>query len=240
METTRRPNIVVSGASKGIGRAIVQRFYKEGFDVAFCARNNKALNQFKNELESSGSDQKVLAISCDVSDKEAVEWFAEQVAFEFEKIDVLVNNAGIFIPGALSLEEEGTFEKQMHTNLFSAYYLTRALLPYMKELEHAHLFNICSTASITAYANGGSYCISKFALLGMNKVFREELKPEKIAVTAVLPGATLTDSWAGTDLPENRFIDAEQVAEAVWQAYQMSPRTVLEEILIRPMEGDIA
>ncbi len=236
----RRPNIVVSGASKGIGKAIIQKFFAAGFDVAFCARNNKELNQFKNELEAIGQDdQKVLAIACDVSDKEAVQWFAEQVAFEFEEIDVLVNNAGIFLPGKISEEEDSVFEQQMHTNLFSAYYLTRALLPYMKGLDHAHIFSLCSTASITAYENGGSYCISKFALLGMTKVLREELKPDGIAVSAVMPGATITASWAGTDLPNSRFIDPVQVAETIWHAYQLSPRAVMEEIIVRPMMGDL-
>jgi len=235
----RRPNIVVSGASKGIGRAVVKRFFEAGFDVAFCARNNKELNQFKNELEAISDNQKVLAIACDVSDKEAVQWFAEQVAFEFEAIDVLVNNAGIFVPGQMSTEEEEVFEQSMHTNVFSAYYLTRALLPYMKGLDHAHIFSLCSTASVTAYANGGSYCISKFALLGMTKVLREELKPEGIAVTAVLPGATITASWEGTDFPDSRFIDPNQVAETIWQSYQLSPRTVMEEIIFRPMQGDL-
>ncbi|MDX5319519.1 MAG: SDR family oxidoreductase, partial [Bacteroidota bacterium] len=199
MDTTRRRNIVVSGASKGIGRAIVRKFYEEGFDVAFCARDNKALNQFKNELEALNRDQKILAISCDVSDKEAVEWFAEQVVFEFEEVDVLVNNAGIFLPGQISTEEEGVFEKSIQTNLSSAYYLSRALIPSMKGSNHAHLFSMCSTASITAYPNGGSYCISKFALLGMTKVLREELKPDGIAVTAILPGATYTHSWSGSE-----------------------------------------
>lgn len=235
----RRPNIVVSGASKGIGKAIVKKFFESGFDVAFCARDNKALNQFKNELEAISEDQKVLAIACDVSDKEAVQWFAEQVAFEFEEIDVVVNNAGIFLPGKVSEEEDEVFEKTMHTNLFSSYYLTRALLPYMKGLSHAHIFTLCSTASITAYANGGSYCISKFALLGMTKVLREELKPEGIAVSAILPGATITASWEGTDYPDSRFIDPSQVAETIWHTYQLSPRTVIEEVVVRPMLGDL-
>jgi NAD(P)-dependent dehydrogenase (short-subunit alcohol dehydrogenase family) len=235
----RRPNIVVSGASKGIGKAIVRRFFEAGFDVAFCARNNKDLIQFKNELEALGSEQKVVAIACDVSDKEAIQWFAEQVAFEFETIDVLVNNAGIFLPGKISDEEEGVFEQQMTTNLFSAYYLSRALIPFMKASKHAHLFSLCSTASIKAYPNGGSYCISKFALLGMTKVLREELKPEGIAVTAILPGATYTTSWSGSDFPESRFIQAAQVAETIWHAYQLSPGTVVEELIVRPFAGDI-
>ncbi len=235
----RNPNIVVSGASRGIGRAIVSRFFDAGFDVAFCARNSKTLNQFKNELETRSQGQKVLAISCDVADKEAVKWFAEQVCFEFDVVDVLVNNAGIFIPGKISEEEDGIFEQVMHTNLFSAYHLSRSILPAMQESAHPHLFNLCSTASIVAYPNGGSYCISKFALLGMNKVLRVELMDKGIPVTAVLPGATYTDSWSGSGLPEERFIQAEQIAEAVYQAYLLSPGTVIEELVVRPLKGDI-
>ncbi len=235
-----RKNIVVSGASKGIGKAIVKLFYAQGFDVAFCARNAKDLNVLKNELGDDDSEQRVLAISCDVANKEDLELFAEQVLFEFGEIDVLVNNAGIFLPGAISEEDEGVFEKTMHTNLFSAYYLTRALLPNMKEHGRpAHIFNMCSTASITAYANGGSYCISKFGLLGMNKVLREELKESPIAVTAVMPGPTYTASWEGAGIPEERFMAAEDIAHAVWSAYQLSPRAVIEELVLRPQEGDL-
>jgi short-subunit dehydrogenase len=102
-----------------------------------------------------------------------------------------------------------------------------------------HIFMMCSTASITPYTNGGSYCISKFALLGMSRVLREELKPHSVKVTALLPGATLTNSWAGTDLPEDRFLKAEDVANSAWAAYALSASAVIEEILIRPQLGDI-
>jgi NADP-dependent 3-hydroxy acid dehydrogenase YdfG len=99
---------------------------------------------------------------------------------------------------------------------------------------------MCSTASITAYTNGGSYCISKFALYGLTKVLREELKPHHIKVTAILPGATLTTSWEGVNLPEERFMKPQDVAETIWSAYHLSPSAVIEEILMRPQLGDIA
>jgi short-subunit dehydrogenase len=102
-----------------------------------------------------------------------------------------------------------------------------------------HIFTICSTASITAYTAGGSYCISKFALLGFTKVLREETKLQGIKVTAILPGATLTPAWDGVELPESRFIPADDVASTIYSAYTMNPSTVLEEILIRPQLGDI-
>jgi short-subunit dehydrogenase len=109
----------------------------------------------------------------------------------------------------------------------------------MMEAKKGHIFTICSTASIMAYPNGGSYCISKFALYGMTKVLREEMKPHNVKVTAVLPGATFTDSWKGVDLPEERFIDSMDIAESIWATYSLSPRAVVEEILIRPQLGDL-
>ena len=90
-----------------------------------------------------------------------------------------------------------------------------------------------------AYENGGSYCISKFALYGMSKVLREELKESKIKVTSVLPGATFTASWEGADIPEERFMKARDVAEMVYSTFKLSPQSVVEDLLIRPQLGDL-
>jgi NADP-dependent 3-hydroxy acid dehydrogenase YdfG len=90
-----------------------------------------------------------------------------------------------------------------------------------------------------AYTNGGSYCVSKFALYGLTKVLRAELMPHDIRVTAILPGATLTASWEGVDLPPERFMKPEDVAESVYSAYTVSRHSVVEEILIRPQLGDL-
>src|SRR5690349_20420076 len=98
---------------------------------------------------------------------------------------------------------------------------------------------MCSIASFKAYANGGSYAISKFAMLGFSKGLREELTPFNIRVTAVMPGATKTASWEGTDLPDSRFMKVEDVADSVYAAYALSKRSVVEEIVIRPQLGDI-
>jgi short-subunit dehydrogenase len=150
-----------------------------------------------------------------------------------------VNNTGYFVPGQIHNEPEGTLESMMDTNLFSAYYLTRQLIPGMMEVKDGYVFNICSIASIMAYPNGGAYTITKFALYGLTKVLREEMKPFGIRVTAVLPGATLTASWEGVDLPAERFMKAEDVAEAMYSAFVLSKQSVVEEILIRPQLGDL-
>ncbi len=109
----------------------------------------------------------------------------------------------------------------------------------MLKQKKGHVFNICSTASIIPYVNGGSYCISKFALLGMSKVLREELKETNVRVTAVLPGATYTESWSSSNLPEDRFIQPEDISAAIWSCFQLSSHAVVEELLIRPQLGDI-
>ena len=148
-----------------------------------------------------------------------------------------MNNAGVFLPGALGEEAEGGLEQMINTNLYSAYHLTRAILPAMLPQKKGHIFNMCSIASKIAYPNGGSYSISKFALLGFSKVLREELKEEGIKVTAILPGATWSNSWAGVELPESRLMQANDIAIAVVAALKMSPSAVVEDIVIRPQLG---
>lgn len=233
-----RKSILVTGGTKGIGRAILERFAKEGFDIFTCARNKQDLNSLKAHLEENHPGIKVQAIAADLSKKEEVLRFSEAVK-AIGIPDVLVNNTGIFLPGALHSEPEGNFEYIMQTNLYSAYYLTRAFAQEMIKRRSGHIFSMGSIAGLTAYPNGGSYAVSKWAMLGMTKSFREELKPHRIKVTSILAGATFTDSWSGAGIPEDRFMTAADVAESVWGAYNLSPQTVVEEVIVRPQLGDI-
>ncbi|KQS32682.1 SDR family oxidoreductase [Dyadobacter sp. Leaf189] len=230
---------VVTGGTKGIGRAVIERFLQGGFDVVTCARNNDDLLQLKSQCNQTYPGSEVSIFQADLSERSQVNAFLDFIKSQNRFPEVLINNTGVFIPGQVHNEEEGVLEKTINTNLYSAYHLTRGLLPEMTAARKGHIFTLCSTASIIAYPNGGSYCISKFALYGMTKVLREEMKPHNVKVTAVIPGATLTDSWKGTDLPEERFIDPKDVAEAIWSTYSLSGRTVVEEILIRPQLGDL-
>lgn len=230
--------IVVTGGTKGIGRAIIEKFAAQGFDVITCARNERDLQQLKTALEDQHAI-KVFTRPTDMAVKDDVKKFVEFVLSLNRPIDVLVNNAGYFIPGEIATEEEGALESMINANLYSAYYTTRGLVHGMRERKNGYIFNMCSIASIKAYPNGGSYAISKFALLGFSKCLREELKTFGIRVTAVMPGATLTASWEGVNLPEERFMRAEDVADAVYGAYSLSGRSVVEEIIIRPQLGDI-
>src|SRR5690606_34666889 len=130
-------------------------------------------------------ENKVFMQNVDVQQKDQVRDFASNIRNNFKEIDVLINNAGIFIPGNLIDEPERQLETMMEVNLYSAYYLTRALLPMMLEKGSGHIFNISSVAALKAYPGGGSYSISKFALLGFTENLRYELRHKGIKVTAV-------------------------------------------------------
>jgi short-subunit dehydrogenase len=233
--------IVVTGGTKGIGRALVTRFAQAGFAVVTCARSAADLAALTAGLQQQIPGAVVHTLAADLSQAPETARFAAFVQGLGVPVEVLVNNTGAFVPGRLQDEpaDGSQLRQMMDVNLYSAYDLTRALLPAMIAARHGHIFNMCSTASIMAYPNGGSYCIAKFALYGMTKVLREELKEHAIRVTAILPGATLTASWEGVDLPAERFVRPEDVAEATWAAYSLSPQAVLEELLIRPQLGDI-
>jgi short-subunit dehydrogenase len=234
-----RKTVVVTGGTKGLGRAIAQIFAANDFDVCVCARTQSDLDAMQAEWQENFPESRLLCLKIDLSQRTEVLHFAEFVQKHWSQVDVLVNNAGLFIPGAISREPTGVFETMMEINLYSAYHLTRALLPMMLSRNQGHIFNMCSIASIAAYPDGGSYSISKFALLGFSKVLREEMKTKGIKVTAILPGATWSDSWRGADYPADRLMQADDIAKAVWAAYNLSGAAVVEELIIRPQLGDL-
>ncbi|SFD33211.1 Short-chain dehydrogenase [Chitinophaga sp. CF118] len=232
-------NAVITGASKGIGKAIAEKLAREGFNIAICARNVKFLNQAVKDIQAQNPAVKVISMPADMGKKEDVLAFAEKIKSAFPVIDILVNNAGIFVPGSLDEQEDGLLEKMMAANVYSAYHLTRQLLPAMKALRKGHIFNLCSTASYKAYPNGGAYSITKFALLGFSRNLREELKTHNVKVTSLSPGPTLTASWDGFEGPPDRMMEPADVASLLWAAYTLSAQAVVEEVLMRPMLGDI-
>jgi short-subunit dehydrogenase len=229
---------VITGASKGIGFSVAQRLAEAGFSLFIVGRDNNRLAEAKSQLLLSGAPE-VHAFSGDLSQSDVAKDCVAAIVNTWGSITVLVNNAGVFLPGTMMEEDEGQFETLMATNMNSAYHITKVLWPLLKLSKRAHVFNMCSIASITAYAAGGSYSVSKFAMLGFSKSLRLEGMPYGVRVTAILPGATLTDSWAGVDLPPSRFMKPEDVANALYLAFLINENTVMEEVVLRPILGDI-
>ncbi len=234
-----KSNIIITGASKGIGKAVAEKFAADGDSLWVCARNEKDLRALSDQIGSTHPSSAINYLVCDVAKKSEVLKFAAWVKKEAGGVDILVNNAGSFNPGEIKDEDEGVLETLIETNLYSAYYLTRALLPLMISKKSGHIFNICSIASLQAYNNGGSYSITKHALAGFSANLRHELREENIKVTSVFPGAVNTASWEGSGVAAERLMDADDIAKMIHAASKLSPRACVEEIVIRPQLGDI-
>ncbi|RYZ19898.1 MAG: SDR family oxidoreductase [Chitinophagaceae bacterium] len=232
-------NVVITGASRGIGKSIAEFFALHGHNLFLNARTEATLLETAEELRTRFPNVRVETMAADLSQKEGARTFGEWATRHADTIDVLVNNTGTFVPGSISSEPDGALEQMLATNLYSAYHVTRALLPKMMATRSGHIFTICSIASLQAYPNGGAYSISKFALLGFNKNLREELKPHGIKVTSVLPGAVYTDSWNGSGVSEDRIMKPEDIASLIYTTSQLSYAATVEEIVVRPQLGDL-
>lgn len=236
-------NIVITGASRGIGKAVAEIFAASGHNLYLSSRSDVALFKTTEELSKKYPSVVIKAKPFDLSIKERAQQFGSW-CLQQAVPDILVNNAGLFEPGSVFNEPDGVLESQIATNLYSAYHVTRRVVPKMIESTQLdglprHVFNMCSIASLDAYPNGGAYSISKFALYGFSKNLRNELKEFGIKVTAVLPGAVMTDSWEGFDNSTNRIMETTDVARMIYAASQLSLQACVEDIIIRPQLGDL-
>ena len=218
--------------------AIAEIFASNGHQVYLNSKTAADLEKAAKQLKTTFPNTVIEFMAADLSKEEEVQAFAKWCLSKTSP-DILVNNAGYFLPGTIQTAPEGQLAQQLNVNLFSAYHTTRALLPSMIEKGTGHIFNICSIASLEAYENGGSYSISKYALLGFSKNLRLELKNKGIKVTAVCPGAVYTNSWAGSGVDPKRIMEANDIAKMIYAASQLSAQAVVEDIVMRPLLGDL-
>ena len=230
---------IITGASKGIGKATAALFLEKGIDIAINSRSQSDLEAVRDEFRQSFPEREILIKATDVSKKDEVYAFGEFVKSQWSAVDYLINNADQYVPGQIHAEEDAVLESQIDTNLYSAVRLTKSILPVMLPQKKGTIVNISSIAGIMAYPNSGSYSVSKFALQGFSKVLRDELKDKGIRVVSVLPGATWTNAWAGAEIPEERMMKARDIALTIWNAIELSDRAVIEEVILRPQLGDL-
>ncbi|MGB3541311.1 SDR family NAD(P)-dependent oxidoreductase [Rubrivirga sp.] len=231
------PSVLITGASRGIGAAIAVAFADLGWRVALVARSEPDLEAVAARVLEDGGDARPFA--CDVTVVEDVESMAASVLEWGGVPDVVVNNAGLFEPGGVLETSPDAFRRQLEVNVVSAFLVTRAFLGEMLERGSGRVLMMGSVASVRGYPSGAAYGAAKHALLGFARSLREETKGTGVSVTTLLPGATRTGSWDGTDLPDDRFIPPEDVAKVALEVATLSSRTVVEEVLIRPDAGDI-
>jgi 3-oxoacyl-[acyl-carrier protein] reductase len=227
-------NAIITGATKGIGRAIAIKLAESGYNLAICSRNKFDMERFTKDLNYTGV--KIIALQADCSVKQEVYAFCDEVKRQMGTIDVLVNNAGTYLPGSLLDETDDILQKQIYLNLNAAYYLSKYFGKMMRDHKSGHIFNICSIAAKAVVENGGSYSVTKSALLSLNDVLRAELSKHNVKVTAILPGSTLTSSWEGTDIPAERFVQPEDIANALHTILNLSAGVNVDEIVLKPLQ----
>ncbi|OCX52924.1 short-chain dehydrogenase [Mucilaginibacter sp. PPCGB 2223] len=232
-------NLIITGASKGMGREIAKAFALQGLNMALCSRSYTELLKLQKELQAINPGIRVLIRQADASNKDELLAFAGYAEQELGFISVIVNNVGMYEPSSILDDEEDTFQKLINTNLMPAYELYRYFGKTMMAEGRGHIFAISSVAALNPVVQAGTYTVTKFALRGLTDVMRLEMQPYNVKVTCILPGSTLTDSWSGTDVSADKFVLPQDIASAIVCAYNMSPGANVDEIVMRPVSGQL-
>lgn len=225
---------VISGATKGVGKALAIALAKEGFSLALNARNKNDLEQLQSELLRNYSSNVFIYVG-DLSDKNTALDFSSKVLSEFKNIDVLINNVGKYDLDKIT-DDGVDLDDMMKTNLNSAYYLTKHLSINMCKNGKGHIFNICSVLSLMPRSTAATYTISKHALKGFNDVLREEMREYGVKVTAIYPGSINTSSWEGIVAPKELFVQPDDIVNIVKTCLHTSKNANIEDIVIKPLD----
>lgn len=227
---------LITGASKGMGKAIALALAEEGYDLAVCARHIDGLETLEREIQRKNPSIKVFFKACDFSIEKEVEELARWVEEKFPVLDVLVNNVGIYERVSLLKEGPNVLEKHMQVNLNTPHYLSAYFGRIMRDARKGHIFSITSIAAREPVKEAGSYTITKFALSGLTQVLREELRDFGVKVTEVIPSSTLTASWEGTTVPAEQFIWPEDIAKIIVTCLSLSHGANIDEVVIKPVK----
>jgi 3-oxoacyl-[acyl-carrier protein] reductase len=224
--------VLVTGAGRGIGRALAHAFAGTGAKVALLGKTKKNLAEVQKELKDSGAPTVVLA--ADVTDEGAVSRAVAAAEQQLGPVDVLVNNAGIFVAAPVEKMDAVVFDRILSVNLRGPFLMSRAVLPGMKARKRGHIVNISSTAGRRGFAGGGAYCASKFGLAGLTEAMRYEARASDVRVSCVFPSTVDTSlvKKAGLDFKAESAIQPEDVAKAVVALVQMDDRAMVTALEI--------
>lgn len=229
MTSLKNKNALITGAGKGIGKAIAIALAKEGVNVILVSRTQADVDQLADETTNLGV--KSLALSADVSDINSINAAVEKVLAEFKHIDILINSAGIASFGKFLDLEPSAFEKIIQVNLMGTYYATRAVIPNMIERQTGDIINISSTAGLNGNALTSAYSASKFAVLGLTDSLMHEMRKHNIRVTALTPSTVATDMAKDLNLTDGnpeKVMQSEDIAELVVAQLKLNRRVFIK------------
>ncbi len=228
---------VVTGASKGIGKAIASAFAAAGAKVVLAARTRETLEQVAADLRESGAE--AMAVPTDVTDAAAVQRLIEKTLEIYERVDILVNNAGVGYFGPVIDFAPDDWDAVLNSNLKAVYLCAKSVLPQMFSQGGGQIINVLSIAAKVAFEASAAYCAAKAGALALTKVLAAEVRQQNIRVTAVLPGSVHTPFWE--DVPEppdfEQMLKPEHVAGIVVSVCQQPLGMVTEEIVVMPPFG---
>jgi len=230
---------LITGATKGIGRSIAYALAREGYHLMLVARTENDLQALTVALRSDFPTIEIDYTVTDCKDHEQVKRLAAITAERFPAIHILINNVGLFIPGGFLEEKEEALADHWAVNVHCTYYLSVYFGKKMCARGDGHIFNIGSIAGKIPFAKAASYSVTKYAVHGLTAVLRQEFGTYGVRVTEIIPGSTFTSSWAGTSIPEEKFVAADDIAAAIIQCLKMHTGTNVDEIIIRPLDLDV-
>lgn len=237
MSSQKTNSVVITGASRGIGRRIALAFAEQtDYALLLVARTMVDLEETERLCNSKGSN-KITLSSCNISNVEAVRNIT--LPEGWPDPNIIINNAGSFLLKELQDTSTEELEQQVQANLFSAVNMTNRFLNELKEQDHAFVINICSVSALEGRKDSGAYAASKHALLGYTRSLRKELIDTEVGVTAINLGQTESTSWDGSSMDRNLLIDPDDVAQLILSITRLSPRTVVEEIVVKPKHGRV-
>ncbi len=229
--------VVVTGASKGIGKAIAFAFAAAGAKVVLAARTRGTLEQVTAELRESGAE--ALAVPTDVTNVHAVKQLIQRTLDVYQHVDILINNAGIGHFGPVVDFDPDDWDAVLNSNLKAVYLCAKYALPPMLEQGSGQIINVLSIAAKVAFQASSAYCAAKAGALALTKVLASEVRQQNIRITAVLPGSVHTPFW--DDVPEHpdfeQMLTPEHVAGTIVSVCQQPSGMVTEEIVVMPPLG---
>ena len=228
---------MITGASKGIGKATAFAFAAAGAKVVLAARTPETLEQVAVKLKEGGAE--ALAVPTDVTDVDAVKQLIQRTLEAYQHVDILINNAGIGHFGPIVDFEPDDWDAVLNSNLKAVYLCAKYALPSMLERGSGQIINVLSVAAKVAFQASSAYCAAKAGALALTKVLASEVRQQNIRVTAVLPGSVHTPFW--DDVPEHpdfeQMLTPEHVADTIVSICQQPPGMVTEEIAVMPPLG---
>lgn len=225
---------LVTGASRGIGKAIARTLIHMGAAVSLCARDPRMLQSARRELEADGA--KVLDVPADISRHDDITSLVQITERSLGPIEILVNNAGIGHFAPIQEASEANWDATLDTNLKAVFLLSTAVAPGMISRRSGYIINIASLAGKSAFAGGGVYCASKWGLLGLTQCAAEDLRPYGIRVSAICPGSVATDFSPHSGKDPGKMLQPEDVAHAVEMILTQAPQSFISEVLLRPTQ----